>query len=77
MTVSFRLSQSCEDLKPGPDCGAVVLVLTLTFLRVGALLPGFRKDAGAEDGHQGELPHLLSVSWKVQKKEGEVRSAWR
>jgi len=40
----------------------------LTFLLVRFCLSEFRQNAGAEDGHQGELSHLLSVCWNVHEK---------
>lgn len=45
--------------------------MLLTFLLVGRRLPGLRQDAGAEDGHQGELSHLLSVRWNMEENRGQ------
>lgn len=48
------------------DKGDFVL---LTFLLVGRRLSGLGKDAGAEERHQGEVSHLLPVSWNVQREK--------
>lgn len=38
----------------------------LTFLLLRLWTSELRKEAGAEDGHQGELSHLLLVRWSIR-----------
>lgn len=48
----------------------------LTFLLVGCGVSGCRKDAGAEERHQGELSHLLSVRWNIQRERKKKNCSW-